>query len=342
MIIVVTGGMGYIGSHTAIDLLESGYTVISIDNYSNSSPNSIDRIEKITGVRITNHNVDLADALATSTLFEQIGKIDGIIHFAAHKAVGESVEQPLNYYENNLNSLINVLRAVKVHKIEAFIFSSSSSIYGSPKSLPVTESYDTLIPESPYAYSKLVGEQIVKDAYRGKQGHACLLRYFNPVGAHPSGLIGELPLQKPSNLLPVITQSAIGKIPPFKVFGDDYDTRDGSCVRDYIHVCDLANAHTLALERIMLKKQNELIDVFNIGTGSGITVLEMISAFEKENNVQLDYEIAGRRPGDVAAIFANSERAQQQLNWEVKYSLEDMVRTAWVWEKNLKALNLAK
>jgi len=335
--ILVTGGCGYIGSHTIVDLIENGFDVISIDDNSRSTAFAIDGIEKITGKRIKNYTVDLKNFDDTLAVFEENKDILGIIHFAAYKAVGESVEQPLSYYENNLFSLINLLKCVKAFNVSHFVFSSSCTVYGSPDSIPVTELSPVKPAESPYGATKQMGERMIQDlvvAY--KDVSTILLRYFNPVGAHPSCLIGELPLGKPMNLVPVITQTAIGKLPKMSVHGTDYDTRDGSCVRDYVHVCDIAHAHTLALQYLINKKNQTLCDVFNLGTGNGVTVLEAIQTFEEVSGVKLNYEKGPRRPGDVVAIYANNDHAVQSLGWNIRYDIADMMRTAWAWELKLK------
>lgn len=334
--ILVTGGCGYIGSHTIVDLLENGFDVISIDDFSRSTDIALSGIEKITGKKIKNYSVDLKDFDKVYTVFQENKNIIGIIHFAAYKAVGESVEQPLNYYENNLFGLINLLKCVEEFKIPHFVFSSSCTVYGNPDAIPVTENSPIKEAESPYGATKQMGERILKDFSFIVNTSCILLRYFNPVGAHPSTQIGELPLGKPMNLVPVITQTAIGKIPKMYVHGNDYDTRDGSCIRDYIHVCDIAHAHTLGLQYLIEKKNQTRCDVFNLGTGNGVTVLEAIHTFEKISGVSLNYEIGPRRAGDVVAIYANNELAVKKLNWEIKYNLEAMMKTAWDWELKLK------
>ena len=335
--ILVTGGCGYIGSHTIVDLLENGFSVISIDDNSRSTPYSVNGIEQITGKKIKNYKVDLKNFDETRAVFQENEDISGIIHFAAYKAVGESVAEPLRYYENNMFGLINLLKCVQEFDIPYFVFSSSCTVYGNPDSTPVTESFPIKAAESPYGATKQMGEEILRDFTKGDGMRAAiLLRYFNPVGAHPSALIGELPVGKPQNLVPAITQTAIGKLPKMMVFGDDYDTKDGSCVRDYVHVCDIANAHTLALQYLIDNKNKTTCDVFNLGTGKGISVLEAIHTFEEVNNVKLNYEIAPRRPGDVVAVYANNDAAVKQLGWKIKYDIKDMMRTAWVWELKIK------
>lgn len=335
--ILVTGGCGYIGSHTIVDLLENGYDVISIDDQSRSTPYPLTGIQLITGKKIKNYKVDLKNFDETLAVFQENPDIAGVIHFAAYKAVGESVEQSLLYYENNIGSLISVLKCVKEFSVPHFVFSSSCTVYGNPETFPVTEETALQAAASPYGATKKMGEEILKDfAAASSATSVILLRYFNPVGAHPSCLIGELPLGKPQNLVPVITQTAIGKLPKMMVYGNDYDTRDGSCIRDYIHVSDIARAHTLALEYLSAGKNKTSCEVFNLGTGIGITVLEAIQSFEKVSGVQLNYEIGPRRPGDIKAIYANNEKAIHQLGWKIKYDITEMMRTAWAWEQKIK------
>lgn len=334
--ILVTGGCGFIGSHTIVDLLENGYDVISIDDNSRSTDIAIAGIEKITGKKIKNYLVDLKNYDETRAVFQENENIAGIIHFAAYKAVGESVEQPILYYENNLFGLINLLKCVTEFNVPNFVFSSSCTVYGNPDAIPVTEQSPTKEAESPYGATKQMGERIIKDFTQTQTTTAILLRYFNPVGAHPTNYLGELPLGKPMNLVPVITQTGIGKLPKMFVYGTDYDTRDGSCVRDYIHVCDIAHAHTLAIEYLMNAKNKTKCDVFNLGTGNGVTVLEAIEMFEKISGVKLNYETGPRRAGDVVAIYANNECAVNELGWKIEYNLEAMMKTAWDWELKLK------
>ena len=337
--ILVTGGCGYIGAHTIIDLIENGFEVISVDDNSRSNPQILDGVERITGVKIKNYKVDLCDFDDTFAIFQENEDILGIIHFAAYKAVNESVEKPLMYFENNINSLINVLKCVQEFKIPWFVFSSSCTVYGNPDQIPVTELTPPKPAESPYGYTKQMGEQIVNEFSKSFPAQCILLRYFNPVGAHPSAIIGEMPIGKPQNLVPAITQTAIGKIPKMYVHGSDYDTRDGSCLRDFIHVCDIAHAHTLAIQYLQKGKTDVRCEVFNLGTGNGVTVLEAIKAFEKISGVKLNYEIGPRRPGDVIAIYANNDLARKVLGWNPKYSLDEMMATAWKWEERLKADN---
>ena len=335
--ILVTGGCGYIGSHTILDLIENGFEVISVDNNSRSSTRLLEGIEKISGKKVKNYKVDLCNFDDTHAIFQENADIIGIIHFAAFKSVGESVEKPLLYFENNLVSLINLLKCVEEFEISYFVFSSSCTIYGNPDKIPVTENTPPKPAESPYGYTKQMGEQIINEFARANRIKCILLRYFNPAGAHTSSLLGEYPIEKPQNLVPAITQTAIGKIQTLEVFGDDYPTRYGSCVRDFIHVCDLAHAHTLALQYLLDNRNQGYCDVFNLGTGSGITVLEAIRAFENITGVKLNYIIAPRRPGDVIAIYANNDKARQLLKWNPKFSLDDIMLTAWKWEQKLKA-----
>ncbi|CAN5317642.1 UDP-glucose 4-epimerase GalE [soil metagenome] len=334
--ILVTGGCGYIGAHTIVDLIENGFDPICIDDNSGSTTALLQGIEKITDVHIKNYKVDLCNYDETYAVFQENPDILGIIHFAAFKAVGESVEKPLMYFRNNLTSLINILQCVSEFKIPNFIFSSSCTVYGNPDEIPVTESTSLKPAESPYGSTKQMGEEIVCRSLKPLLTAGILLRYFNPVGAHPSAHIGEIPLGAPANLVPAITQTAIGKIPVMKVYGNDYDTVDGSCVRDYIHVCDIAHAHTLALDYLINKKNAQQCEVFNLGTGNGVTVLEAIKAFEKVSGIKLNYEMGPRRAGDVVAVYANNSLAVNKLGWELKYNLDDMMSTAWKWELKMK------
>ena len=331
--ILVTGGCGYIGSHTAIDLLEKGYEVISADNFSNSQTDVPGRIGQISGHPMPNYQVNLCDWGSCQQIFHDHPDIKGIIHFAAWIYVNESVEQPLKYYENNLNSLLNMLRACREYKIPSFIFSSSCSVYGNADDLPVTEDTPFGEAESPYARTKQMGEQIIQDFARsGTETKLVILRYFNPAGAHPSAVIGEDPLEENTHLIPVLTEVASGKREKMTVFGDTYDTRDGTCVRDYIHVMDLADAHTRAVE-FALRGKGQNPEVFNLGIGEGVTVLEAIKAFEKVTDQNLNYEIGPRRPGDVGAIYSHLEKAREKLGWTPQNDVEDIMRTAWHWEK---------
>lgn len=335
--IVVTGGAGYIGSHTITDLAEHGFEVISIDNYSRSTSAVFDGIQAITGKDITNHVLDLCDIHATRKLFETLGQVDGVIHFAAFKSVGESVAFPMRYYENNMQSLFNVIQCIDEFNIPNLVFSSSCSVYGNITQLPVDETTPLAKPECAYAASKQMGEQVLLDFSRVSKCNTLALRYFNPVGAHPSGLIGEVPFDKPNNLVPIITQTAIGIQKKMFVWGDDYNTRDGSCIRDYIHVMDIARAHTLALEYLIQHKNEQNYEILNVGSGHGVSVLEAIRSFEKVSGLQLNYEIGPRRAGDVEAVYANNELIMKRLGWKSKYDLDDMMRSAWEWQKKLSA-----
>lgn len=333
--ILVTGGCGYIGSHTIVDLIENGYDVISVDDNSRSNPEVLNGVQKITGRAVKNYRVNLCNYDETHAIFEENPDIKGIIHFAALKAVGESVEQPLRYYENNLNSLLNILKCVHDFNVPHFVFSSSCTVYGNPDVIPVTEQTPQKPAESPYGATKQMGEQIISDFAKTSSGKFILLRYFNPVGAHSSIEIGELPIGRPQNLVPAITQTAIGKLPQMVVFGNDYDTRDGSCIRDFIHVCDIAHAHTLALNYSIEEEGTAPVEIFNLGTGNGITVLEAIQSFEKMSGVALNYVIGPRRAGDVIAIYANNNYAKNKLHWEAKRGIDEMMLTAWKWEQKL-------
>ncbi|PSL22803.1 UDP-glucose 4-epimerase GalE [Chitinophaga ginsengisoli] len=336
MKVLVTGGCGYIGAHTIVDLINNGFDVVSVDSNIRSSTQLLDGIEKITGKKIRNYKVDLCNLEDTHAVFHENRDIVGVIHFAALKTVPESVADPLLYFHNNLASLVNVLKCVKEFNVPNLVFSSSCSVYGNATELPVVEATPLGEAQSPYARTKQMGEQMIQDYSRVNDTQSILLRYFNPVGAHPSALIGELPLGRPDNLVPVITQTAIGKIPKLTVFGHDYDTRDGSCIRDYIHVMDIANAHTRALQYLLDQKNTDNCEVFNLGTGNGVTVLEAIKAFEKISGVKLNYELGPRRPGDVIAIYANNTKAKEALGWEPNIGIEDMMRTAWQWEVALR------
>lgn len=337
--ILVTGGSGYIGSHTIVDLIEKGHHVISVDNNSRSNPAMLEGVERITGKKIKNYKVDLCNFDDTFAIFQENEDIVGIVHFAAYKAVGESVEKPLMYFENNLVSLINLLKCVQEFKVPYFVFSSSCTVYGNPDKIPVTEETPPRPAESPYGYTKQMGEQIISEFAKSTNTQCILLRYFNPVGAHPSIHIGEMPVGRPQNLVPAITQTAIGKLPKMTVYGNDYDTRDGSCIRDYVHVSDIAHAHTLAMEYLEKDRADSVCEVFNLGTGNGVTVLEAIQSFEKVSNTKLNYEIGPRRAGDVVAIYANNDLARKKLDWQPQYDLDQMMLTAWQWEQRLAADN---
>jgi UDP-glucose 4-epimerase len=329
MKILVTGGCGYIGSHTIVDLLEQGHDVICVDNCCRSSVQVIDDIWKVTGKKPIFYNLDLINIGELRNVFLEHMNIAGIIHFAAYKAVGESVMNPLLYYQNNLQSLMNVLSCCEEFRISNIVFSSSCTVYGQPDSIPVTELSPIKPAESPYGATKQMCEQILRDFVRrpGNTQSVCLLRYFNPAGAHPSGLLGEMPTGAPQNLVPVIVEAAAGKRPALTVFGADYPTKDGTCIRDYIHVCDIASAHRLALEYIQTRPKN--VHVFNLGAGKGVSVLEAIHAFESATGVSVPHTISARRPGDVCAIYADNSLSQSTLGWKIMYDLESIMKTAW-------------
>lgn len=331
--ILVTGGCGYIGGHTIVDLIQNGFDVISVDDLSKGSLKMLDGIEKITGKRVKNYRVDLCNLDDTEAVFLENPDLEGVIHFAAYKSVPESVKEPLMYFRNNLNSLINILECAKDFDVDNFVFSSSCSVYGNADKLPVSEDAPLAEPESPYARTKVMGEAICRDFTSfHKDFNTILLRYFNPVGAHPSALIGEFQ-DLSESVVPVITQTAIGKRKEMMVFGEDYDTRDGSCVRDYIHVMDIANAHTRALQYIIEDRNKSNCEIFNLGTGNGVTVLELINAFQKVTGEKLNYKVGPRRPGDIVEVYANNNKAKTELGWELKYDLDAMMDTAWRWEK---------
>ncbi len=334
--VLVTGGCGYIGSHTIVDLVNNGYQVISVDNFSNSNPFILERINDLCNRPIFNYNIDLTSIDDCRKIFTDHPDLCGIIHFAAFKSVPESVEKPLLYYYNNLLSLQNLLQLAFEFKVNSFVFSSSCSVYGNADQLPVTESTPIKHAESPYAFTKQIGEQMIRDFYAVSKLSYILLRYFNPVGAHVSSKIGELPIGPPLNLVPRITRTAIGKLTGMTVYGNDYPTRDGSNIRDYIHVMDIAHAHTLALQFVLNKGNITKPEVFNLGTGNGITTLEVIHAFEKVSGFKLDYKIGERRAGDVVAIYADNQKAKSVLGWSCKFTLEDMMKTAWDWELSLR------
>lgn len=330
--ILVSGGLGYIGSHTVVELIRAGYEPVIVDDLSNSHPKILDQITKISGKRPVFHQLDLSDEHAVQNLAATEPDLSGIIHFAASKAVGESVQLPLKYYRNNIYTLVNLLNAYYGRAIN-FVFSSSCTVYGQPDLLPVTESAPTKPAESPYGNTKQIAEEILKDMIAsGADYKVIALRYFNPVGAHESALIGELPIGVPQNLVPFITQTAIGKREKLTVFGNDYDTPDGSCVRDYIHVVDLAKAHVAAL-KLMEKNEFSGYDVFNIGTGQGNSVLEIIAAFERVTGVKLNYSMGARRSGDIEKVWGNVGKAAQKLNWKADLGIDSMMSSAWAWEK---------
>lgn len=343
MKILVTGGCGYIGSHTIVDLINNGFEVISIDDNSRSSAAILNGVERITQVKVKNYTINLCHEDKVKSVFKEHSDIEGIVHFAAYKSVPESVQNPILYYQNNLNSLLNILACVKDFNIPYFVFSSSCSVYGNCEVLPVTEKSPLQKAESPYAHTKQIGEDMIRH-FSKSNAHSqfVLLRYFNPVGAHASAHIGEVQA-KPENLVPVITQTAIGLRPSMTVFGTDYPTRDGSCIRDYIHVMDIANAHTKALQYLLEAAHNApKVDVFNLGTGRGVSVLEAIVAFERISGVSLNYTVGSRRPGDVVEIYANNDKAQKLLNWSPNIGIEEMMRSAWAWEQAMKTQDIKR
>lgn len=337
MKILVTGGAGFIGSHTVVELHNAGFEPVIIDNLYNSNLNVLEGIKKITGKEFPFYEIDCNDADKVRALFEK-EKFDGVIHFAAYKAVGESVEKPLNYYENNLISLLVLLRAAKEFNVDKFVFSSSCTVYGQPEKLPVTESTPRLPANSPYGNTKAIAEDIIRDYVHSNPGlKAISLRYFNPIGAHETSLIGELPNGVPSNLVPFITQTAAGLRKSLTVFGNDYNTPDGTCIRDFIHVVDLAKAHVKALDLLQSQTDTNYYDVFNVGTGEGYTVLQLINTFEEVNGVKLNYTIGPRREGDVEKIYAQSDKVNNVMKWRAEKTMADALRDAWNWQLKLKA-----
>jgi UDP-glucose 4-epimerase len=335
--ILVTGGTGYIGSHTAVALEQRGYKVVIIDNLSNSHAGVIDRIGEITGVRPEFHEFDLVDRAKTDSFFASNADLAGVIHFAAYKAVGESVGDPLLYYRNNLVSLMHVIEGMKNYGVSNLVFSSSCTVYGQPDELPVKETSPVQEAWSPYGNTKQVSEDMIRFSVKAYGMRSIALRYFNPVGAHESALIGELPRGVPSNLTPFITQTAIGKRDQLKVFGSDYDTPDGTAIRDYIHVVDLAEAHVVAVDRMIGGRTKSDFEIFNLGTGKGYSVLEVIRSFEKVSGEKLNYRIVDRRPGDVEKVWADTSFANRELGWKAEKDLDDMMRSAWKWEKAVAA-----
>ena len=331
---MVTGGLGYIGSHTVVALQEAGNDVVIIDDLSNSELFVLDRIEEITGQKPDFHPIDLKETNAVNEFFQN-HKIDGVIHFAAHKAVGESVQKPLMYHKNNLLGLLNVLDAMRENEVDHFIFSSSCTVYGQADKMPIDETAPIKKAESPYAKTKQFGEEILEDFVSAYDKNVISLRYFNPVGAHPTALIGELPKGVPNNLVPFVTQTAAGMREFLSVFGNDYPTRDGTAIRDYIYVCDLADAHVRALTRLIEKKNKSGMEFFNLGTGVGSTVLEVIKSFEKVNDLKLNYKLVDRRAGDIVEAFADNSLAEKELGWKPETSLDESMRTAWEWQKGL-------
>ncbi len=338
--ILVTGGLGFIGSHTVVELQQQGFEVVIIDNLSNSSIDVLDGIKAITGVAPIFEQLDLRDKASVQSFFKKYSDLEGVIHFAASKAVGESVKEPLLYYENNLGSLTYLLQELSAKAKANFIFSSSCTVYGEPDALPITETAQVKPAQSPYGNTKQVGEEIIKDACNVAPGlNAILLRYFNPIGAHESANIGELPLGVPQNLVPFITQTAAGLRDQLAVFGDDYPTEDGTCVRDYIHVFDLAKAHVVALKRLLEEKNESDCEIFNLGTGKGSSVLEVINSFERVSGLKLNYKIAPRREGDVVAVYADTTKANEVLGWKSELSLDDAMASAWKWEKKVRGIS---
>jgi UDP-glucose 4-epimerase len=335
--IVVTGGTGYIGSHTTVELLEEGFDVVIIDNLYNSEAEVVERIFQITGIKPGLNVLDVCDTENLNSFFKKHNDIAGIIHFAAYKAVGESVNKPLQYYRNNLLSLINLLEAMKAYDIPNLVFSSSCTVYGQPERLPVAEDAPIQPAVSPYGNTKQIGEEIIRDtAAANTKINAISLRYFNPIGAHPTALIGELPRGVPENLVPYITQTAYGLREELKVFGNDYNTPDGSCIRDYLHVVDLAKAHVTAVKRLIENKNKANYEVFNLGTGKGVSVLEAINSFERVTGIKLNYKITGRRAGDIEKIWADPSLANRELGWRTKSTLDESMKTAWEWETYIR------
>jgi UDP-glucose 4-epimerase len=335
--ILVTGGTGYIGSHTVVELQEAGYDVVVVDNLSNSEEGVVNRIEQITGIKPKFYKVDLTDLNAFKVVMEKENGFFSAIHFAAYKAVGESVEKPLMYYRNNLNSLINLLDLAGQFNLHHVVFSSSCTVYGQPQKLPVTEQTPVIRPESPYGNTKRISEEIIEEySTAHSQFKGIALRYFNPIGAHPSALIGELPTGVPNNLVPFVTQTAAGLRDQLKVFGNDYNTPDGTCIRDYINVVDLAKAHVAAIDRQVNEKMKSQFEVFNLGTGHGASVLDVVKGFENATGEKLNYIMAERRAGDVEQIYADASFAEKELNWKAEITLEETLKSAWEWEKRLR------
>ena len=337
MKILVTGGLGFIGSHTVVELQNEGFEVVVIDNLSNSSIEVLDGIEKITGKKPIFENSDLREKSAVQNFFKKHNDVEGVIHFAASKAVGESVENPLLYYENNINSLVYLLQEMANLPQANFIFSSSCTVYGQAEKMPITEDASVQPANSPYGNTKQIGEEIIIDVAKVTNINAVLLRYFNPIGSHSSAEIGELPIGIPQNLVPFITQTAFGLRKELSVYGNDYPTVDGTCIRDYIHVVDLAKAHVVALQRLLKKQNLEKVETFNLGTGTGSSVLEVINAFEKVSGQKLPYKIVGRREGEVISAYANTDKANKVLGWKAELSLEDGLASAWKWEQKVRS-----
>lgn len=337
--ILVTGGTGYIGSHTVVELQEKGFDVVIVDDLSNSQIEVLDNIEKITGIRPAFEQFDLSERDLTDGFFQKYPNIDAIIHFAAFKAVGESVQKPLNYYRNNLGSLMNLLECMNKYNVPHMVFSSSCTVYGQPEVLPVTEQTPRKEAESPYGNTKAICEDIMRDYCKANQSVNCIaLRYFNPIGAHPTALIGELPVGVPNNLVPFITQTAAGLRDELSIFGDDYDTEDGTAIRDYINVVDLAKAHVVAIDRMLNGKSKANYEYFNVGTGSGYSVMQLVKAFIKVTGVELNYKVVGRRAGDIEKIWADTTYGNNELGWKAEKTLEETLASAWAWEKNVRGL----
>ncbi|CAM3998165.1 UDP-glucose 4-epimerase GalE [Flavobacterium antarcticum] len=337
MKVLVTGGLGFIGSHTVVELQNEGFEVIIIDNLSNSSEEVLVGIENISGKKPVFEKMDLREKNAVISFFEKHNDINGVIHFAASKAVGESVENPLLYYENNINTLVYVLQELQKKDDASFIFSSSCTVYGQAEKMPITEDAPVQMAMSPYGNTKQIGEEIITEVAKVSNIKSILLRYFNPIGAHPTAEIGELPIGVPQNLVPFITQTGMGLRQQLAVYGDDYPTPDGTAVRDYIHVVDLAKAHVVALKRLLENKNIDKVETFNLGTGTGSSVLEVIHAFEKVSNQKLNYKIVGRREGDITSAYANTDKANEVLGWKAQSTLEESLASAWKWEQKIRA-----
>ena len=337
MKVLVTGGLGFIGSHTVVELQNEGFEVVIIDNLSNSSEEVLIGIENISGKKPLFEKMDLREKNAVISFFEKHNDINGVIHFAASKAVGESVENPLLYYENNINTLVYVLQELQKKDEASFIFSSSCTVYGQAEKMPITEDAPVQMAMSPYGNTKQIGEEIITEVAKVSNIKSILLRYFNPIGAHPTAEIGELPIGVPQNLVPFITQTGMGLREKLAVYGDDYPTPDGTAVRDYIHVVDLAKAHVVALKRLLANKNIEKVETFNLGTGTGSSVLEVITAFEKVSGTKLNYQIVGRREGDITSAYANTDKANEVLGWKAQSTLEESLASAWKWEQKIRA-----
>ena len=336
--ILVTGGLGYIGSHVVVELQNNGFEVVIIDDLSNSSEDVLDGIYKISGIKPVFEKIDLKEKQSVVEFFKRYSDLDGIIHFAASKAVGESVDNPLKYYENNIHSLVYLLQEINKLASQKLIFSSSCTVYGQADELPITEQAQIKEPESPYGNTKKIGEQIIKDTCKVNGSiNTIALRYFNPIGAHESALIGELPIGTPQNLVPFVTQTGIGLREKLSVFGNDYPTPDGTCIRDYIHVVDLAKAHVVAMKRLLKEKNNENYEVYNIGTGKGSSVLEVVNTFEQVTGVTLNYSFVDRRDGDIISAYADTTKANTVLGWKSKLTLKDALHSAWEWEKKIRS-----